>query len=250
VAQGWLDLKENLDDGKKSLDSTTQAGLDNQKGILTQIELIERRRKTEIDAANGNTATIDKANAEYDESIEHLRQMAHAAGFTDSQVDALLASYAALPAQKTTEIKTPGMAESLAQGISLGNALNNIDGRHYTATVDVRYQSYNPGIALGNLLHHARGGTMPSAGFSVVGEHGPEAVFMSRGQYVSTAEETRKLSSMMGGTSPGASGTTSLAVAVMPGAEHGVGQLVQYLLDRGLVQFFDSNGKPVTTRRG
>jgi hypothetical protein len=236
VAQGWLDLKKELADGAKTLDTNTQAGIDNQKAILDQIGLIERRREAEIDAAHGSKEAIDAANKEYDASVEKLRAAAYAAGFNKQQVDALIASLGAVPAVTEANVKVKGLAESLGQGISLGNALNNINGRSYYATVDVKYQEHNPGISLGNLTHHARGGET-LGGPIVAGEHGQEIVWPSRGSYVSTAEQTQKLVSMMARPSAGSTGTTSTVSAPpMSQLEQAFAAVFMYLAQRGVIQ--------------
>jgi hypothetical protein len=248
VAQGWLDLQDELKEGAKTLKTNTQEGLDNQKAIIAQAQALEQQRQQAIALGKETPAAIAAANAAYDAGIQKIREMAHAAGFTDAQVDEMLRSYGLVPPVVSTQVNTPGLATALAQGISLGNALNNINGRTYYATVDVSYQGYNPGISLGNLLHHARGGEMPYSGFHVVGEHGPEARFDSRGAYTATAEETRKLTSMMGsGAGPGTAGP--LTMKVVPGADSLFGQMVQYALDRGWVQIF-AGSTQVTTRPG
>lgn len=248
VAQGWLDLKEELEDGKRTLNVSTQAGIDNQKTIIDQAQALERQRQETIKLGQETPEAIAAANAAYEAGIQKIRDMAKAANFTDAEVDELLRSYGLIPPVVSTQVSAPGLSTALGQGISLGNALNNINGRTYYATVDVSYQQrLPPGISLGNLTHRARGGEAATSGFSVVGEHGPETVFLSRGQYVSTAEETRRLTSMMGGGSSGSPAATAVALRVLPGADGGAGQFVAYLIDRGYLQAF-AGGQQVTTR--
>jgi hypothetical protein len=178
VAQGWLDLGKELKDGAKSLDLNTQAGIDNRKAIVGQIELLEQKRQQDIKNGDGTQASIDKANAAYDAGIQKIREMAHAANFTDAQVDEMLRSYGLIPPAKTTQINTPGMSAALGQGIALGNALNRIDG-NYTAHVDLTYTSHLPqGLSLGNLLHRAAGGPVKAGTPYVVGDGGRPEVFV------------------------------------------------------------------------
>jgi hypothetical protein len=201
VAQGWLDLKEGLDDGKKSLDSTTQAGIDNQKAILGQVELLERQREQAIATGNNTQEAVEQANAAYDAAIQKLRETARAAGFTDAQVDALLRSYGALPEQVSTEVKAPGLSSALSQGISLGNALNRIDGQTYEAQVIVRYhtqgQSLNAPQRTGGIGHAATGGAQD--GMTLVGEEGPEYVRLPRGSMVYPHANTNQMMAQGGG---------------------------------------------------
>lgn len=243
VAQGWLDLNEELKDGKKTLDGATQAGLDNQKAILSQAEALERQRQQAIETGGGTADAVAQANAAYDAAIQKLKDAARAAHFTDAEVDALLTSYGALPAQKTTEIKTPGLPQALDQGISLGNALNRIDG-NFTAHVDLTYTNHLPqGISLGNLLHRARGGTASESGPTVMGEHGAEIAWLNRDQYVSTAEQTKQLVSQMatGGQA------TSFRFDFSGVSNSWLGQAVQAEVLRGGIQVY-AGGDLVTIR--
>lgn len=248
VAQGWLDLKEELEDGARTLDLNTQAGIDNQKALIKQAELLEQKREQEIAASDGTQASIDKANAAYNSNIEKLKQAAYAAGYDKQKVDELIGSLDTVPDNTTANVEVRGLKPALDNGYALGNLLNRIDGSYYYATVDVSYQSHNPGIALGSLLHHARGGSLTETGPFVAGEHGPEVVWGSMGQYVSTQEQTRKLVSMMGSAGASSGGVGQLQVVVAPGGDSAVGALVQTLVDRGVIQIF-AGGQQVSTRR-
>lgn len=250
VAQGWLNLKDELRDGAKTLDLNKQAGIDNQKVILDQVQLLEQQRQNTIKLGGSTETAIAQANAAFQAGIDKIKQMAHEAGFSDQKVDELIRSLGLVPPQTTANVNVTGLSTALGQGISLGNALNNIDGRTYVAHVDVKYQEYNPGISLGNLLHHARGGQMPYSGWHVVGEHGPEVRWDSRGTYTSSTEETRKLMSMVGSGSGASGGSSPATLVVGAGSDTLLGQLLQTAFSRGLVQVFDSNGKPISTRRG
>ena len=247
VAQGWLDLSENLKEGAKSLDTNTQAGIDNVRGIQDQIGLLEQQREQAIKTGGGTETAIAAANAAYDAQIAKLRAAAVAAGFDKDKVDALIASLGAVPANTTANVQVSGLEKAVGQGISLGNALNNIDG--FTAHAAVSFSAINTWVldAARNAGAHARGGTFPTSGPKKVGEHGTELIWGSRGQYVSTAEETRKLASMAGSASSGG-GSSAVGLRVMPGSDPLVGQLVQHLIDRGYVQAF-AGGQPVTARR-
>jgi hypothetical protein len=171
VAQGWLDLKKGLEDGARTLDTTSQAGIDNNQVIISQIGLLEQQRQQAIKTGGGTVEAIDAANAAYNASIEKLRQAAYAAHFNKDQVDALIASLGAVPAVTTAAVVTPGLGAALEQGISLGNALNRIDGDYYAR---VHVSGLQAGTSLGNLLHHAGGGPVYGGVPSIVGERGPE----------------------------------------------------------------------------
>lgn len=249
VAQGWLDLNEELKEGAKTLNLNTQEGIDNQKQIIAQAQALEQQREETIKLGHETPEAIAAANAAYDTGIQKIREMAHAAGFTDAEVDELLRSYGLIPPVVSTQINTTGLSSALGQGISLGNALNRIDGRTYHATVSFSAVGTWVLDAARAAGAHARGGTFPSTGPKKVGEHGMELIWGNRGEYVSTAEETRKLAAMAGSASAGNTASSAVGLQVMAGADPFVGHLVQQLIDRGYIQAF-AGGSPVTTRRG
>jgi hypothetical protein len=201
VAQGWLDLNEELKDGAKTLDMTKQAGLDNEKAILSQVEALERQRQQAIETGGGTVEATNAANAAYDASIQKLRQAAIAAGFNAQQVDRLLASLGALPSNTTTTVSVPGLSSALSQGISLGNALNRIDGQKYEANVYVNYhqqgQALNAPLRTGGIGHAAAGGAQD--GMTLVGEEGPEYVRLPRGSMVYPNANTNQMLAGRGG---------------------------------------------------
>ncbi len=201
VGQGWFDLNKELKEGKKSLDGATEAGLDNQKAILTQVELLERQRLQAIETGGGTVEAVDAANAAYNASIEKLKQAAIAAGFNATQVDILLASLGALPPNTTTSVTVNGLPTAVAQGISLGNALNRIDGQVYEANVYVNYhqrgQALNAPLRTGGIGHAAGGGAQ--SGLTMVGEEGPEFVRLPTGSMVYPHANTMQMMAQGGG---------------------------------------------------
>jgi signal transduction histidine kinase len=239
LAQGWLDLTKSLSEGEKSLDLNKQAGIDNQKALLDQAAAAERAREKQIEL----TGDIGAADATYAANIERIRQMAYAAGFNKQKVDELIASIYAVPQTVETKVLTPGMDESLQKGISLGNALNNIDGHHYTATVDVRYQSYNPGIALGNLLHHAAGGPT-SSGYSAVNDWGSagvgEIMRLPNGSTVIPAGTGRRMMRDLATTGTGTGRPTETAVRVHVSGSGALYEALMHAQQSGEFQIFSS----------
>jgi hypothetical protein len=177
VAQGWIDLNKELKEGEKTLDLNTQEGINNTKGILDQAAALEQQRAQTIANSDQTKESIASANAAYDAQIEKLRQSAYAAGFNHQKVDELIASLKAVPPTTEADVVVTGLSKSLDQGISLGNVLNNIDGYHAKASVDIRtnYIGPSPGTALGSLLHHAAGGPT-SSGYSAVNDWGSAGV--------------------------------------------------------------------------
>lgn len=200
VAQGWLDLTEGLKDGAKTLDLTKQAGIDNNKTIMEQVDALERQRQQAIETSDGTVAAQDKANAAYDAGIERIKKTAHELGFTDSQVNQLIASLGAVPSSTTTNVRTPGLASGLEQGIALGNALNRIDGRVVYAQVHV--STAMSGITAGILQGMGRrsGGPTsraatggPRDGGVWVGEDGPEWVTLPTGSMVNSKATSNQM---------------------------------------------------------
>jgi hypothetical protein len=207
VAQGWLDLKEGLEDGAKTLDTTTQAGIDNNRVIQDQVALLERQRQQAIETGGGTVEAVDAANAAYNAQIEKLRAAAYAAGYNKEKVDELIASLGNVPATTTATVSTPGLAESLRQGESLRQRLDQIDGRHAEATVTVYYrsqgQSLNAGLRTGGIKGAATGG--PQSGLTEVGEEGPELLRLPTGSMVFPKANRNQMMAMAGG-GPGTGG--------------------------------------------
>lgn len=218
AATGIDKVKESFKQNGYAIDGNSKAAQANRDVLQGVIGDYLAQRDAAVAAGDGTGVSIGKANAVLRQHLEDLRAILIAHGDDTTAVDKYL--------QK----------------------LDSLDGKVVTVKVDVKYQEYNPGIALGNLLHHARGGTQPWDGAAMVGEHGPEIAWLNRQQYVSTAEETRKLMSMAGSASPtGAAASARLVVDA--GAPAEVARLVQYLIDRNMIQAF-AGPYQVGTRRG
>lgn len=218
VNQGWLDLDKGLKDGKRTLDQTTQAGLDNTKNIEDQIGALERQRQQAIKTAGDNADAINAANAAYDAGIERIRATALALGFTAEKTDELIAAYAGVPPGVTTNIETPGMPGALSDSASLGARLNQID-RTYIAHIQVTGlgqvladaararaalatiggglgNSGNPGLRTGGIPHAAAGGGQ--SGLTMTSEEGPEFLRLPTGTMVYPTSNTRQMQTMAG----------------------------------------------------
>lgn len=195
VAQGWLDLKEELKDGAKTLDTNTQAGIDNQQAIVGQIELLERQRQQAIATSDGSVEAINAANAAYDAQVEAVRKAAYAAGFDKQKVDELIASLGNVPPNTKANVEVKGLSESLRQGESLRQRLDAIDGRHVEANVYVNYhtsgQSLNAPLRTGGIGHAALGGMR--GGLTEVGEEGREFVRLPTGSMVYSTPTSNQL---------------------------------------------------------
>lgn len=214
-------LKESFRQNGSAIDGNSKAALANRAVLQQVIGTYEQQRDAAIKAGDQSVVATGKANAAYRKELEDLRAILVAHGDNTSAVDKYLAE------------------------------LDHLDGTNVSVNIVTRHiDQYLPsGVSLGALTHRARGGTS-EGGPTVVGEHGPEVRWLSRGDYISTAEQTRSLVSQMsqGGGGGGGSGG-DLTIGVAAGAEGAVGQLMQHLFQRGLVQLYDSTGTPVRTRR-
>lgn len=162
LSQGWITLNEELRDGKRTLDLNTQAGIDNQKALLDQVQAAEAARQKQIEL----TGDVGMANQMFDQNIERIRQMAYQLGYDKEQVDALIRSLGVLNVTEAApKVELTGAKAAMDQGIALGALLNNIS-HTYTAKVQV---VTGPGVSLGNALHHPIGGPT-SPGLSVVND--------------------------------------------------------------------------------
>jgi hypothetical protein len=167
LSQGWITLNEELRDGKRTLDLNTQAGIDNQKALLDQVQAAEAAREAQLNLG----VSVDSANAQFDANIEKIRAMAYSLGYDKQQVDELIRSLGVLNVTSAApKVELTGAKAAMEQGIALGALLNNI-AHTYTAKVQV---VAGPGISLGNALHHAIGGPT-SPGLSVINEWGGQS---------------------------------------------------------------------------
>ena len=169
--EGVAELKAEMVDGARSLDTNTKAGQDNVQAILEQIQKIKDLR----DARYAHNGSLEEANALYVKDIDGLRRSMLQAGFTKEAVDALIGKYRQVPAQVKTAVtaNTSGATAAIA---GFQKKINTIDGR--TITVYARFNStglYIPGQGTiprrwGGATEHAEDGLLRDAGvYSPVG---------------------------------------------------------------------------------
>jgi methyl-accepting chemotaxis protein len=206
ASDGVERLKQAFKENGSEIDGNSEKAKKNRDVLQGIIEDYKNQRTAAIEAGDGSAVSMGKANAVLRQHLEDLRAVLVAHGDDTSALDKYIAE------------------------------LDSLDGKIVSVKVNVKYQEYNPGIALGNLLHHARGGES-LGGPIVVGEHGPEVVWSDRGQYVSTTEQTQKLVSMMGRPSGGSTGATSTVSAPpMSQLEQAFAAVFMYLANRGILQ--------------
>lgn len=209
-------LVEGWHKGAGALDIANQKGQENVHLAIDAIKAAQGVRDAAIAAGDQSVVSQGKANAAYQTTLKSIEDMLVKLGLTREEAHRFVQQY---------------------------------DGREVTMTVvvNVDYQERLPkGISLGNLQHHASGGKA-SRGWSVVGEYGPEIEWMDGGENLTPAQQTRAMLGGGGGGGTAGSSATSVGVAIMPGADSYVGQLIQKLFDAGMIQVF-ANGQLVTTR--
>lgn len=155
VSQGFLDLQKNLIKGKQNWSDNTQAGLDNKKMLLDQVRAIQQQRDAAVDAAQGNKAAIDKANAAYEARLQQIIAIGRAAGASQAQLSALAGEY-----DINLVVNTVQKGLQVAAGV-FANAL---------AAVGVK--------------HRAGGGPVAAGQPYVVGEKQPELFVPSSNGYI------------------------------------------------------------------
>lgn len=106
VKEGWIKLNKELRDGKRTLDESTQAGVDNVGGILDQIKALDGKREADIAAGNGTKEATETANRAYAGQVESLRLLLIQLGFNRQAVDDLIAKYSEIPAEINTNVNT------------------------------------------------------------------------------------------------------------------------------------------------
>jgi hypothetical protein len=166
-------LVEGFKRSKDALDISNDTGRKNVGLAKDMIEAAKQVRQAAIDQGDGSALASAKANIAYQNQLNSIEDLLVSMGVARDQAHAFIQQFQA------------------------------IDGKTFKASVkvDVSYQGYNPGIALGNLLHHA-GGRSASApeGWAVVGENGPELAYFNQGDRVWSTQQSH---SMMGAADQG-----------------------------------------------
>lgn len=178
------DLKEELTDGKRTLDENTEAGRDNWASIIDTTRAIEELREANV--ANG--MSMDDANAKYDAQLEDLRKTLLSLGYNKEAVNKYIAEMKGIPSKAQTEIYLKGINEALAKVKELAGAIGAITG-------------YGILQVIPSLGARASGGPVSPGMNYVVGENGPELLSMKSGGggHVYNAGQTSRMLGSMGG---------------------------------------------------
>lgn len=106
VKQGVVNLTESVKQNGKTLDDSTQKGLNNIGMIQQQIQNLAAKRDADIAAGNGTVEATNKANAAYASNVASLRQLLINLGFAADKVDALIGKYQSIPQSISTTVTT------------------------------------------------------------------------------------------------------------------------------------------------
>lgn len=126
--QGMADLNEELRDGKRTLDQTTQAGRDNASALLDQVDNIKALRDSNIDSG----MAIDDANAKYKAQIAQLIALGIKLGYDEQQVRDLIEAYGDVPENVDTKIDAPGAATAKKKVETFNFAIGQVPGSKST----------------------------------------------------------------------------------------------------------------------
>lgn len=175
------DLTEELTNGKRTLDETTQAGRDNWSAINDTVRSIEALRQANID----NGMSMEEAGAKYDAQLEDLRKTLLSLGYNKQAVNDYIDEMKGIPKQALTEIHLRGIKAALSDLKTLAEAIGAVTG----------YAILNVATNLGK---RASGGPVSPGMNYIVGENGPELLSMKSGGggYVYNARQT---AGMVGG---------------------------------------------------
>jgi hypothetical protein len=170
------DLTDSIKENGRNWDITTQKGRDNTTQLMESINAAKAVRDANIE----NGMSVAEANRKYEQQIAYLESVARKAGMTKEQFDAMtkaLLNYINTPQDKTITTKFVDI--------------------HYVSTEGRIGSGEDPRTKTGRA--YASGGEVAETGFSLVGEQGPELRFLSKGDYIATAAQTKAMLSGGGG---------------------------------------------------
>lgn len=113
---------EELKDGKKSLDSVSEAGQKNRTAVLDLIKAVKEQRDANID----NGMSVARADGQYRKQIDTLGATMRKLGFTRKEVEALIGKYRAVPGRVGTSIETPGLPKAAGSIKNYKSQLDNL----------------------------------------------------------------------------------------------------------------------------
>lgn len=173
-AESLRGLSDELGDGARSLSLNTEAGLENQRTVLSHIRAIDDLRQANV--ANG--MAVDDANKIYGDQLRQLEAVLVKLGFNKREIRALVDAYKSIPETVTSRLRIEGLEGQVARVKELARLLGSLAAGAAAAAGG----SYISGRAGGGPV---KGGTT-----YIVGEEGPELVRFDRDGYVINAKDT------------------------------------------------------------
>lgn len=161
-------LTESVKENGRNLDINTEKGHANVSAILSAVAAAEQKRQADIAMAGGEKASADAvraANAAFQAQIGQLEAVMRKLGFTQAEIDALLAKYREIPRNITTTITT----SYRVQGAPPRNQAPN-----------------------GPSFGFAAGTPKAPPGWAWTGEHGPELINFRGGETVLNHRESMR----------------------------------------------------------
>lgn len=209
-------LKKSFEENGTALQGNSDAALANRENLRNLEQAYGDQWQKAVDAAHGSQDAINQANQAYLAHLQEVRAIAVAHGGNTTELDKYI------------------------EHVKRINGLS-VDFYIYTHYKDIGTPSERRVTGesrSGGRDTFAAGGVMDTSGFKLVGEKGPEIVWGSQGQFVSTAEQTRRLVSQMAGGSSGGTPRAPAAPAMPPMSqlEQAFASVFMYLANRGLIQ--------------
>lgn len=158
---------QSIKDNGATLDAHTEKGRANREALLGIVDATQQA----VQAKFNETGSLEAANEVYKQGREALIAAAVAAGRTRKEAEALADQWLRMPPLATTRVETPGLSTAVSQADRANNALDRLDGRVVTASINVYttdYHSYRADE------RRAVGGPVTAGHTYLVGERGPE----------------------------------------------------------------------------
>lgn len=222
-------LKKSFDENGKSLEGNSEKALNNRAALRDLEQAYQTQWEKAVEAAHGSEGAIRDANAAYLAHLQEVRAIAVAHGGNTTELDKYI------------------------EHLKRVNGLTT-DFYIYTHFINVGTPNERRTTGesrAGGQANYAAGGVMDTSGFKLVGEQGPEIVWGSQGQFVSTAEQTKRLVSQMSGGGASGSGQASGQLTLVAGSGYGSNPLVELMMQAlwsGQLQMFDSTGAQIRAR--
>lgn len=222
-------LKQGFKENGAAIQGNSAAALENRDNLREVRAAYEEVRLKAIEAAGDSQAKIREANQAYVAHLQELREILRAHGQNTAELDKYIEDFKRMNGLTATQyIRVIYYEEGASKGLP-----KNLGGRY------------------GGSDNHAGGGTFMSSGPKIVNEQGPELIWGSKGQFVSTAQQTKQLmatwATMANGGGGGSAPTVSLTAAAPAGGslEQAIISLFVGGVRGGRIKLKDGNGRRV-----